>query len=160
MIITVNSLRKQLLQLQLLLRQTLMTLKQKEDIQSKISIIQEKLQDNTIEYDITNEQIEHTRNILKNNEGLQDIFRTFWYTCRGTNANANDTLDKGTYVKLFVGNSTVIIAIVIIIIIITTIITTIIMITTSTTTITTITIFTTITTITNITIITNTHYYD
>ena len=35
MIITVNSLRKQLLQLQLLLRQTLMTIKQKEDIHQK-----------------------------------------------------------------------------------------------------------------------------
>ena len=158
MIITVNSLRKQLLQLQLLLRQTLMTLKQKEDIQSKISIIQEKLQDNTIEYDITNDQIEHTRNILKNNEGLQDIFRTFWYTCRGINTSASDTLDKGSYVKLFVGNSITIITINIIMITIITITITITMIAIITIIIIIITIITTIA-ITNITItvITNTY---
>lgn len=99
--ITVNGLRKQLLQLQLLLRQTLMTDKQKQDILMKIDNIRDKLQDTNIEYDISSEQIQNRRNILNSNEGLKDIFKTFWNTCRIM--CDSDTLDKDTYIKLFTG---------------------------------------------------------
>ena len=100
--ITVNGLRKQLLQLQLLLRQTQMTNQQKQDVLSKISNIRHKLQDiSNIEYDVSSEQIQNRRNILNSNEGLKDIFKTFWNTCRMM--CDSDNLDKDTYIKLFTG---------------------------------------------------------
>ena len=98
---TIKELHTKLFQLQLLLRQTLLTSKQKQDVLSKINSITAKLQNNNneVDYNLDNNIIEQRRNILKSNEGLKDIFKTFWFTCR--NICESEYLSKEAYIKIF-----------------------------------------------------------
>lgn len=69
---TIKDLRSKLFQLQLLLRHTLLTSKQKQDVLNQIDTITIKLQsDIDLDYDLSNDTIEQRRKILHSNEGLR-----------------------------------------------------------------------------------------
>ena len=104
--VTLKEFKTKLFQLQSLLRHTMLTAVQKKEILDKIDNLKLKVNNasDIIDYNLDSDLIEKRRKLLDSNEGLKDIFRTFWIASTFLSRTDGDYLSKEAYIKIFTGN--------------------------------------------------------